>query len=196
MKKLRAAGLRVFLICSLLLMHTAVPRIAAGQGSSMSEYELKASILVNLARFVEWPTSSYNNSKAPIVLCVLGRDPFGNLLRSAVLNKTVDGRLMLVRYPQNGTDIGGCHLLFISSSERKAAAEIFSILQGASVLTVGEMTQFAAQGGMVQLSLEHQQVHFDINMNVASGAGLKISAKLLVIARIVTSQLMRADTGN
>jgi len=187
MKKLRAVGLRVFLICSLLVMHTTVPRIAAGQGNSMSEYELKASILVNLTRFVEWPTSSYTNPKAPIVLCVLGRDPFGNLLRSAVLNKTVEGRLMLIRYPQNDRDIGGCHILFISSSERKATAEIFSILKGSSVLTVGEMTQFAVHGGMVQLLLEDQQVHFDINMNVASGSGLKISAKLLVIARIVTS---------
>jgi len=153
----------------------------------MSEYELKASILLNLTRFVEWPSTSFSNPEAPVVLCVLGRDPFGSFLRFAVLNKTVSGRPVVVRNPRTNKEVGGCHLLFISSSERKNTTQIFSVLDKSSVLTVGEMTQFAAQGGMVQLSLEDQQVRFDINVNAASGAGLKISARLLVMARIVTS---------
>ena len=124
-------------------------------------------------------------SAGSVFLCVLGRDPFGNSLTSTVLNKTVDGRPVPYSILENGKEAGGCHVLFISSSERKTAAEIFSILDGSSVLTVGEMTQFAAHGGMVQFSLEDQQVRFDINLDVASSAGLKISAKLLTLAQIV-----------
>jgi hypothetical protein len=177
----------MFLVCFLLLLHAMIPGITAGQDDSAGEYELKAAMLYNLTRFVEWPPSAYSDPQAPVVLCILGRDPFASTLTSTVLNKTVNGRQVLILHPQSGKDVRNCHLLYISSSERKTTAEIFSILNGASVLTVGEMTQFAAQGGMVQFSLEDQQVRFDINLNAASQAGLKISAKLLAISRIVKS---------
>jgi YfiR/HmsC-like len=179
--------LRVFLVCCLLLLHAMIARITAGQQDSAGEYALKAAMLYNLTRFVEWPPSSYSEPLAPIVLCVLGRDPFGSYLTSTVLKKTVNGRSVLIVHPPDGKESRRCHVLYISSSERDTVAKILSILNGSSVLTVGEMTQFATRGGMIQFSLEDQQVRFDINLNVASQAGLKISAKLLAISRIVKS---------
>jgi hypothetical protein len=177
--------LRVSLVFSLLLVHSIIPRIAAGQKDSAGEYELKAAMLYNLTLFVEWPASAYPDPQAPILLCILGRDPFGSSLTSTVSQKTAKGRSVLIRHLQNDNEIRGCHVLYISSSERKTAAQIFSTLNGSSVLTVGEMTQFAAHGGMIQFSLEDQRVRFDINLDAASRAGLKISSKLLVLAQIV-----------
>lgn len=166
-------------------MHSMMPRTTAGQADSAGEYELKAAMLYNLTQFVEWPASAYPDLHAPILLCILGRDPFGSSLTATVLRKTVNGRPVLIRHPQNDKEARGCHVLYISSSERKATAQIYATLNGSSVLTVGEMTQFAAHGGMIQFSLEDQQVRFDINLDAASRAGLKISSKLLVLARIV-----------
>jgi uncharacterized protein DUF4154 len=172
----------------LVLVHAFTPGIAAGQQDSAGEYELKAAMLHNLTRFVEWPTSAYADAQAPTVLCILGQDPFGSSLASIVSRQAVNGRRTEIRHISNDKEIRGCHVLYISSSERKSIVAILSTLKGASVLTVGETAQFAARGGMIQFSLEEKQVHFEINLEAASEADLKISSRLLVLARIVKDQ--------
>jgi len=168
-----------------LLMISIIPGSAAGQRGAADEYQLKAAMLYNLAQFVEWPASAYPDAHTPIVLCIEGKDPFGSFLSSTVLKQTVNGRAMRILHLQNVAEARGCHILYIGTSERKSIDQIFSTLKGASVLTVGEMTQFAAHGGMIQFSLEDQHVRFDINLDAASQAGLRISSKLLVLAQIV-----------
>jgi len=169
------------------LVNVVVPRTATGQGDSVDEYKLKTAMLYSLINFVEWPDSAYSDRQAPILLCILGRDPFEISLTSTVLQETANGRSVFVRHLQNDKEVRGCQVLYISSSERKTAERILSTLTGSSVLTVGEMTQFAEHGGMIQFSLEDQRVHFEINLDAASRAGLKISSKLLALAQIVKS---------
>jgi len=161
------------------------PLAAAGQDDAVDEYKLKAAMLYNLTQFVEWPNSAYPNRHAPIHLCILGQDPFANSLASTLPEEKVKNGAILIRHLQSETEFTGCQVLYISSSERKTTAHIFSTLSGSYVLTVGEMAQFAAHGGMIQFALEDQHVRFDINLNAASRAGLKISSKLLALAQIV-----------
>lgn len=177
-------GLRTvpFVFC---LLHVLVPRTAGGQEDPVDEYKLKAAMLYNLTYFVEWPGSAYPDRHAPILLCILGQDPFASSLASTIPKQTDNVRPVLIRHLQSDKEIPGCLILYISSSERKTAAHIFSSLNGSGILTVGEMTQFAAHGGMIQFSLEDQHVRFDINIDAASRAGLKISSKLLALAKIV-----------
>jgi hypothetical protein len=178
------------------LAQWVTPRIAAGQREATGEYELKAAMLYNLTRFVEWPPSAFHDPQAPIQLCIIGRDPFGSTLASIVVKQTVNGRPVLIRHSQNDAGILACHLLYISSSERKTISQIFATLKGSSVLTVGEMTQFAAHGGMIQFSLEEQHVRFDINLDAVSRAGLKLSSRLLVLARIIKDQRNNPQSGD
>lgn len=173
---------------SLILLHTFTPGVATGQQDSAGEYELKAAMLYNLTRFVEWPTSAYADAQAPTVLCILGRDPFGDSLSSLASNPVAGGRAVQIRHISNGREIRACHVVYISSSERKNMAQVLSTLKGASVLTVGETAQFAARGGMIQFSLEEKQVRFEVNLDAASQADMKISSRLLVLARIVSDQ--------
>jgi len=177
-------GLRIvpFVFC---LLHALVARTVGGQEDPVDEYKLKAAMLYNLTNFVEWPDSAYPDRHAPILLCILGQDPFASSLTSTIPKESDTGRLVVIRHLQSEKETRGCHILYISSSERKTAARIFSILNGSGILTVGEMTQFAAHGGMIQFSLEDQHVRFDINLDAASRAGLKISSKLLALAQIV-----------
>lgn len=165
-----------------------MPRLALGQRDSAGEYELKAAMLYNLTRFVEWPSSAYSDAQAPTVLCILGQDPFGDSLSSIAARAVAGGRTVEIRHIQNDKGIRGCHVVYISSSERKSIVQTLAALKGSSVLTVGEMTQFAGRGGMVQFSLEEKQVHFEINLEAASEANLKISSRLLILARIVKDQ--------
>jgi hypothetical protein len=179
-------GLRIFLLV-FCLWNALVARtgIVGAQEDPVDEYKLKAAMLYNLTLFVEWPGSAYPDRRSPIFLCILGQDPFGSSLTSTIPRETNNGRPVLIRHLQSDKETRGCHILYISSSERKTAARIFSTLDGSGILTVGEMTQFAARGGMIQFSLEDQHVRFDINLDAASRAGLKISSKLLALAQIV-----------
>jgi hypothetical protein len=162
--------------------------IAAGQEDSASEYELKAAMLYNLTHFVEWPPSAYSDPQAPTVLCVLGRDPFGEFLKALEQKQDANGRPVSIRRLKKENEIRDCHVLYISTAERKSMAQILSRLKGSSVLTVGEMSQFAAQGGIIQFTLEDKQLRFQINLDAASRMTLKISSRLLVLARIVKDQ--------
>jgi hypothetical protein len=175
-------GLAALFLVALQIWGT---ELAVAQQPTASEYELKAAILYNLTRFVEWPASTYPDAQAPTVLCILGRDPFGSALAALTSKETVNGRPVQIRHVHNTAELHGCHLLYISSSERKSVLQILANLNGASVLTVGEMTQFATRGGMVQFQLEERQVRFDINLDASVHADLKISARLLVLAKIV-----------
>jgi uncharacterized protein DUF4154 len=168
---------------------------AAGLSEQAGEYEVKAAILYNLSRFVEWPPSTYPDPQTPTALCILGRDPFEDFLTSLTKNQNASGRPVLIRHLKNERGIRDCQVLYISSSERKSVAQILSTLKGSTVLTVGEMSQFAAQGGIVQFKLEERQMHFDINLEAASRMGLKISSRLLVLARIVKGRDPESGTG-
>jgi YfiR/HmsC-like len=190
---------RVSLTLCLILAQTFRPSSAIAQGSA-EEYEVKAAILYNFTRFVEWPPSAYSDAQAPTVLCILGRDPFGASLTSFAATQVGSARPVQIRHVQNGATIRLCHVLYISSSDRKNLAQIFSNLNGASVLTVGEMSQFAVRGGMIQFELSEKQVHFNINLDTALRADLRISARLLVLAKVVkdestTSEVQTSKVG-
>jgi YfiR/HmsC-like len=191
----RARNTFVYLkvILFLLLIQTLVPQFVFGQEDSASEYELKAAMLYNLVQFVEWPPKAYPGSQAPTILCILGRDPFGESLPALVANHKI-GRPMEIRHVrEQGTH--DCHVLYISSSERKNIAKILSTLEGSNVLSVGEMSQFASRGGMIQFALEEKRLRFDINLQAASHADLQISSRLLALAKIVRSSGGSAGVG-
>jgi YfiR/HmsC-like len=187
--------LRLLFVVSVVLFHAVIPSAVEGQEDTVSEYELKAAMLYNLTRFVEWPPSAYPDPQTPTVLCILGRDPFGVSLTSLTAGRVVNGRLVVIRHVAGGKEVQRCHVLYISSSERKSLVQVFQALKGANVLTVGEMAQFAAHGGMIQFALEEKQVRFQVNLDAAAQADLKISSRLLVLARIVRNQSKDSNDG-
>ncbi len=165
----------------------SVPQ-ADAQSEPPSEYQIKAAFLYNFAKFVEWPADTFADPHDPIVLGIVGEDPFGSVLDKIVLGKTVNGRGLMIKRLKPGPDLRKCHILFISSSEKKHLAPILESLQGSSVLTVGETDRFAQSGGVINFILEENKVRFEINSETAARARLKISSKLLALARIVANQ--------
>jgi hypothetical protein len=160
---------------------------AMAQEISADEYQLKAAILYNLAQYIDWPASAYASPESPIVYCILGRDPFGAYLRDISAKQSVRGHPFEIRHVRNDKAIRDCHLLYISSSERKSIAGVLANLNAASVLTVADMSQFAAHGGMIEFSLEEKRVRFDVNLEAATQTNVKISARLLALAKIVSA---------
>lgn len=153
------------------------------QAQSPNEYQVKAAFLYNFAKFVDWPAEAFTDSNAPLVIGVIGDDPFGGALDQAVSGKSIGGHWLNVRRLKWGQDLRSCHILYISSSERRRLPQIIQSLRGASVLTVGDVEEFNQQGGIINFILESNKVRFEINSRAADQARLRISSKLLALAK-------------
>ena len=155
------------------------------QGLLVGEYQIKAAFLYNFAKFVEWPPEAFSDAKSPIVIAILGEDPFDPSLEEIIAGKTVQGRPLVVKHWKNLDGSWQCHILFVSASARGFLGDIFQKTGLSNVLTVGEMEGFAQRGGMINFILFENKVRFEINHKAAESAGLKISSKLLSLARKV-----------
>lgn len=152
-----------------------------------AEYQVKAVFLFNFAQFVDWPAQAFENDQAPIVIGVLGEDPFGSYLDEVVQSEKIGDRALVVRRYHRVEDAGGCHILFVSRSNAGQLDRIMAALQGRSVLTVGDLDSFNRRGGMVRFVTEKGKIHLRINTDAAKEAGFTISSKLLRWATIVTT---------
>jgi hypothetical protein len=167
----------------LLAAAFALSAPASLRGEGPSEYEVKAAFLYNFTKFVEWPPSAFAEGNAPLRLCVLGDDPFGHSLQT-VVGEEIEGHKLIVVRTETLARAAGCQVLFVSRSERDRLPQILAPLKSSPVLTVGDTKGFLVQGGIVNFILEGSKVHFEINPAAAEQAGLKISSKLLRLARI------------
>jgi hypothetical protein len=149
------------------------------------EYRVKAAFLYNFAKFVDWPPQAFKSAGDPIAICIVGKDPFGGALEQAVHGQAVKGRSFAVRPLADMQQMGLCHILFVSSSERKRLPSIFREIKTPGVLTVGECDNFAAEGGIVNFRIEEGSVRIQINADLAAQQQIHISSKLLGVAEIV-----------
>jgi hypothetical protein len=151
----------------------------------MNEYQVKALFLYNFARYVEWSPQRFKAPNDPIVICILGQNPFGSALDEAVAGKLVEGRPFVVRKISDIQPADSCSILFVNSSDRKRFRSIAGRIKGSGVLTVGEMHGFTSDGGVINFRLEDGKVRFEIDVDAAAREHLHISSKLLSLAQIV-----------
>jgi hypothetical protein len=175
--------LAAMLALSAWAQFVALPKGYAQQ--SLSEYQIKAAYLLTFLKFVEWSEDAFADPLAPIVIGVVGNNPFGFSLQQVTLGKTVQGRGLIIRHYHAGEDLlRGSQILYISASEQKRLPQILSSLRGASVSTVSDMDGFLEAGGMIQFSLEETRVRFTINPNATNQTMLKLSPQLLSVERV------------
>jgi hypothetical protein len=151
------------------------------------EEKLKAVFLFNFAQFVDWPATTFARADAPLVIGVLGEDPFGAYLDELVEGEQVGSHPLLVHRYHRGDELTGCHILFVSRSESDEIARLIPGLKGRSILTISDAETFTRHGGMVRFVTEAGKIRLRINVNVARDAGLTLSSKILRPATIVTA---------
>jgi hypothetical protein len=166
---------------------------AAGADSADSavshEYEIKAAFLFNFTRFIEWPSFSFADAASPIVIGVIGTDPFGGTLPSIVQGRRVNGRPIVARHVTRDEEARTTHLLFVGLTKEEDIARLMRALSGYPVTTVGESPAFAAQGGTITFVLQGDKVRFEINAATAAQAHVRISAQLEKLATVVRRTL-------
>jgi hypothetical protein len=149
------------------------------------EHEIKAVFLLNFSQFVDWPEGTFATTNSPIVVGILGDDPFGAALDQAAAGERPQGRPLVILRGRRLEDVAGCHVLLVSRSENAKVGQILRGLQNKPVLTVGETEPFRQAGGMITFVLQSNRVGFDIDDVMARRAKLVVSAKLLKAARNV-----------
>jgi hypothetical protein len=172
----------IWILCTTL----AIPLWAqtAGSGAS-SEYLIKAGFTYNFAKLMQWPETAFPHPDSPVVIGVLGADSLSNTLRDVLAGKTVNERGFLVKHFKLGPEIRDCNILFVSASETPHLDEIFHLIKGLPILTIGETPTFAHRGGIINFILEDDKVRFEVNVEAAKQADITISSRLLALARIV-----------
>jgi len=171
-------------ICVLSLIGLFAPGAWA---QAFNEYQVKAAYLYHFAQFVEWPPEAFPTASTPLVIGVLGEDPFGNTLDELVKDEVLNKRKLVVQRYRRVEDISLCHILFISRSEAGRVDQILSNLKRRNILTVGDVENFAIRGGIIRLLTEQNKVRLRINTDAAKAARLTISSKVLRAAERVGS---------
>jgi hypothetical protein len=158
----------------------------SAQTPPVEEYQVKAVFLFNFAQFVEWPHAAFGDDNSPLVIGVLGEDPFGAYLDETVRAERVANRPLRVQRYHRVDEISTCHVLFISRSEESRLAQTLASLKDRTILIVGDNDDFIQRGGMIQLATSQGKIRLRINVNAARAANLTISSKLLRSAELVT----------
>ncbi len=149
-----------------------------------TEYEVKAAFLLKIPSFVNWPTNAFSSLDAPLVVGILGKDPFGNVvdeLAEATKLRSHPVTVCRLHTVKEAID-KNCHVLFIASSEEESIEEIVAVIGNKPILTVGDVPGFAARGIMINFVVTNKTVKFEINAKRAQEAGLRISSQLLELA--------------
>jgi hypothetical protein len=147
------------------------------------EYQVKAAFLLNFTKFIEWPSSAFDSPDSPIAICILGDDPFGKALDQIVAGEVVAGRKIVVQRIKRVPPPKSCQELFVYKQEKAVLKSLPAV--GPGILTIGEGESFVRDGGMIAFVVENRRVRFGINGAAAASAGLKLSSKLLNVAKSV-----------
>src|ERR1700733_3627435 len=152
------------------------------------EYRVKAAFIFHFAQLVDWPPEKRTGPDNSLVLCTLGQDPFQGLLEDTVAGKAIGNRILRVRHLGEPQDMQACQIVFLGRAQTKRIPMLVSNLHNAPVLTVGETAGFLDAGGMIDFLLEDKKLSFEVNLEAAESADLKIGSRLLVLAQRVVGE--------
>lgn len=140
------------------------------------EYSVKANYLVRFAAFVDWPRRAFATHQSPVVICVVGRDPFDGALNRAARAQTAHGRSLSVRRPRSAEAAAGCHILYVG----KGGGGL--VPNGPRAVLLVTDAAVSADRGMIHFVISDERVRFHIDLQAASRSGLSISSRLLNLA--------------
>jgi YfiR/HmsC-like len=176
----------VTLSCVLTLA-PAMARQGQPQTTQILEAQVKAAFVYNFLNFIEWPASAFKRADEPFRVCVVGSDPVSEELVVTVRGETVAGRKILLERLKDESDGGFCRVLFVPLSEEIRLPSLMRATARRGVLVVGESPRVLDACGSIALVVEDSRVRFDVNMAALRSQNLKVSSKLLRVARARTN---------
>jgi len=160
----------------------------ADETIQLHEQEIKAGLLYNFLKYVDWPD---NHAAAPMTVCVFGGDPFNGYLQP-IAGRTVNQRKITIREIRDLPETSACDLLFINAAQKDHWPQMQKFLSGKTVLTVSDFSQFTDNGGMIEFGRKDDHINVSLNIDAVTAAQLRIEDRLL---KLVTITHSRADEG-
>jgi len=154
-----------------------------------SEYQIKALFLLDFAQSVQWPAGAFPSKRAPLVIGVLGEDPFGPLLDAVVRSSSRIGtRSVVIERYHDIAEVHRCHILFIGRPQLPELPRILEALKEQSVLTVSDADDEEQSGVMIQLVTRSDRIRLRIDVGAAKASHLVISPRLLRPAKVIAGR--------
>jgi hypothetical protein len=173
------------LVPAMLLLLVATSSFSFAQQALSTESQVKAAYLYNFGKFVRWQGQRAGSSSDTLVICVLGRDPFGAILDSTVAGERIDGKKIAVSRPARVQEAAPCDILFVSSSEDNRLAQVLAAAQRFGTLTVSDLPHFAERGGIIGFVVLQGRIRFEVNLRAAEQSHLALGSGLLKVASTV-----------
>ncbi|MBS1841419.1 MAG: YfiR family protein [Acidobacteria bacterium] len=184
---------RATAVCISLALATAgVGPQTTAQGSIPNEYVWKANFLARSASFVDWPGESPFQAANSFRWCVFGTFSFGTTLAELTRDVVVNGKKSEVKWIHKEGDLSGCQIIFVSRSEEKHYAKVLDAARAGRGLTVGETQDFLDAGGMMTLLTDGSSPGFEVNLEAVQAARLRVSSRLLALAKRVVNRATAA----
>jgi len=180
-----SSSTRLVLTRLVWLLLAASLLVSSAQAQAQSEDQVMAAFLLNFARYVEWPANAFASDDAPLRICMLASPEFSDVVSSTVSGKNVGSRTVVVEMTSDLASAKSCHVLFLGRDVETTSAEAVAALGRSSVFTVADREGFADAGGIANFFVEDKKIRFEINPKAAKRADLKISSRLLRLARVV-----------
>jgi hypothetical protein len=176
------------LITGLMVAGLFLVGTSTGAQSDEDEYRVKAAFLFHFAQLVDWPSGTVTGTTQPLLICTVGEDLFHGALETTVAGKAIGARVISVLHLKFDADMTNCQILFVGQAQSKRIPTLLAGLGKAPVLTVGETADFLGTGGMIRFLLQDDKVRFEINLDAAKSANLRISSRLLILAQNVLQE--------
>lgn len=174
--------MKVVILSTALVLSKHVYSVKA---DSNLEYKVKAAYLLNFIRYTEWPVGALNDNN-PIIICILGKDPFGNILEQAFSGKDISGRnLEVLRIQQIDQSFKNCHAVFMSDLGNEMKRKLLKVINGMPVLTVSDSKLIKTDESIIRFVRFEDTIQFEINLKLAEKAGLKLSSRMIPLAKKV-----------
>ncbi len=180
LNKKKIVNIRNIVFCCLLCLVFTLSHFCYANISR--EYQIKAVFLYNYSKFITWPEHAFSSAGSPFTLCLLGKDPFGQILDITVEKENMRGRKVEIKRIQQIDDITGCQILYISKSVEFQLRKIYRHVRQYPILTVSDISDFVGRGGMIEFINENNKVRFTIDSEQLRSVGLQADANLLKIA--------------
>lgn len=174
-----------FFLLLVIAMGASAPRhLVAASPPPLREYDVKAACLFNIAKFSDWPAQAFTHPAAPLIIGILGEDPFGSVLDRIVKGRLINERPVVIRRAAHFSELKNAHVVFISAALRGSATQICTALEETHVLCVGDSEETEPVAA-INFSVVAGRTVFTVNLSHAHRAGVRISSKLLALAQVV-----------
>ena len=155
--------------------------------TASNEAEVKAAFVYNFLKFVDWPAHALPKPDQPFAIAIVGEGAVADAAETLLKGKRISVYPLVVVRVKAGEPLSDVHAVFVTGADPEKARRTLATRSNASILTIGDDAQFATRGGVIGLYVEDRRVRFEVNTDAADATGLRVSSRLLALARLVRS---------